>query len=65
MCRFAKAGKGAKRGVAGTLERVAERSVSSQPLTAFDWSPDRLGLFCCTALDQTLRVGFVTKLQNL
>ena len=63
--RSAKAGKGAARGVAGALERLAARGLSSQPLTGFDWSPDKLGLFACTALDQTLRVGFVTRLQAL
>ena len=26
---------------------------------------DKLGLFCCAALDQTLRVGFVTRLHML
>ena len=63
-CRSMKAG-GAARGVAGTMERVAERSLSAQPLTALDWSPEKLGLFCCAALDQTLRVGFVTRLHTL
>ena len=56
---------GSARGVAGSMERVAERSLSTQPLTALDWSPDKLGLFCCAALDQTLRVGFVTRLHTL
>ncbi|KAK9838309.1 hypothetical protein WJX81_003592 [Elliptochloris bilobata] len=63
--RFMKVGKGVARGVAGSVERIAERGLSTQPLTALDWSPDKLGLFCCTALDQTLRVGFATKLHLL
>ncbi|KAK9804057.1 hypothetical protein WJX73_000030 [Symbiochloris irregularis] len=63
--RSEKAGDGSIRGVAGTVEELAEASFSSQPICAFDWSPDRLGLFCCAALDQCLRVGITTRLQNL
>jgi hypothetical protein len=52
-------------GVAGGVERLASRALSSQPLAAFDWSPDRLGLFVAAAYDQALRVGVVTKLHTL
>lgn len=52
------------RGVPGTVEELAEAAMSSQPICAFDWSPDRLGLFCCAALDQCLRTGIVTRMQT-
>ena len=56
---------GVQGGIAGTVEDVAEASLSAQPLCSLDWSPDRDGLFCCAALDQCLRVGAVTKLYSL
>lgn len=52
-------------GVAGSVELLASRSVSSQPVSSLDWSPDKEGLFCCCAFDQTLRVGIVTKLRTV
>lgn len=48
--------------MAGTVEELAQASLSSQPLSCFDWCADRAGLFCCGALDQCLRVGIVTGL---
>ena len=39
--------------------------VSEQPISAFAWNQEKQGLFCCTALDQTVRVGLVTKLHLL
>ena len=51
--------------MAGTIEELAEATLSAQPLTALSWSPDKAGLFCCAALDQCLRVGCVTKLQSV
>jgi hypothetical protein len=41
--------------VAGSVELLASRAVSSQPVASLDWSPDKEGLFCCAAFDQTLR----------
>lgn len=40
-------------------QQVAVSEMTQQPVTAFDWSPDRCGLFACTALDQCVRVGLV------
>ncbi len=57
--------EGKELGVAGSVELVASRNMSSQPVCSLDWSPDKEGLFCCAAFDQTLRVGIVTKLKNL
>ncbi|WIA34433.1 hypothetical protein OEZ86_012767 [Tetradesmus obliquus] len=56
---------GKELGVAGSVQQLAQRSLSSQPVNSFDWSPDKQGLFVCSALDQCLRVGFVTKLHKL
>ncbi|KAJ9521928.1 hypothetical protein QJQ45_024806 [Haematococcus lacustris] len=44
-------------GVAGSVELVASRAMSSQPVCSLDWSPDKEGLFCCAAFDQTLSSG--------
>jgi len=52
-------------GVAGSLELLNSRVISTQPIVSFDWSPDREGLGVLTALDQTCRVFIVTKLDRL
>eukprot|EP00884_Botryococcus_braunii_P001227 jgi/Botrbrau1/11104/Bobra.0219s0013.1 len=57
--------KGEAIGVAGSIEELAQADLTSQPISSFDWSPDKAGLFCCAALDQCVRVGFVTKVNNL
>ena len=62
MRRSVKDGQGREVGVAGTVEELAQASLSSQPLSCFNWCADRAGLFCCGALDQCLRVGIVTGL---
>lgn len=49
-------------GVAGSVELLNSRVISSQPIVSFDWSPDREGLCCLSCLDQTVRVYIVTKL---
>ena len=65
LCRSDKASDGDLMGIAGTVEEISDVTFSSQPICAFDWSPDRLGLFCCAALDQCLRIGMVTRLQTM
>uniref|UniRef100_A0A7S2QTR2 WD repeat-containing protein 92 n=1 Tax=Chlamydomonas chlamydogama TaxID=225041 RepID=A0A7S2QTR2_9CHLO len=57
--------EGHELGVAGSVEMLANRNFSSQPVSAFDWSPDKEGLFVCGAFDQTIRVGVVTKLSKV
>lgn len=52
-------------GVAGTLGLLQTASVSEQPVNAFDWSPDKMGLCAFTSYDQTVRVGIVTKLNKI
>jgi hypothetical protein len=56
---------GRPRGVAGKVELVNARILSTQPFVGFDWSPDKEGLACAVCLDQTLRVFIVTKLGKL
>lgn len=52
-------------GVAGSMQQLSNRTMSSQPINSFDWSRDKSGLFVCSAFDQCIRVGFVTKLNKL
>lgn len=56
---------GSDLGVAGTLELLADRNVSTQPIASFDWSPDKEGLFVSGSFDQCIRVGVVTKLNKV
>jgi WD40 repeat protein len=51
-------------GVAGNVELLNSRVVSTQPIVSFDWSPDREGLCCMSSLDQTLKVYIVTRLDK-
>lgn len=53
------------RGVAGSVELLNSRVLSTQPMVSLDWSRDMIGLACAACLDQTLRVYIVTKLDKL
>ena len=50
------------KGVAGYVEKLNDCSVAQQPISGLDWSPDKLGLACMCALDQTVKVVITTKL---
>lgn len=50
-------------GVMGTVQQLQNGIVSTQPVSAMDWSPDKRGLCACIAFDQVVRVLIVTKLQ--
>jgi hypothetical protein len=52
-------------GVAGTVNLLQNVTMSTQPISSFDWSPDKEGLCVCTAFDQTLRVLITTKLNRV
>jgi hypothetical protein len=52
-------------GVMGELELINDAILAPQPIGSFDWSPDKLGLCAMTGFDQTLKVGFVTRLNTL
>lgn len=49
-------------GVIGELSLLQNATLSDQPITAFDWCVDKIGLSVCSAFDQTLRVLITTKL---
>ena len=42
-------------GKMGDIELLNSRVISTQPVTSFDWSPDKAGLCCMSCLDQTVR----------
>jgi hypothetical protein len=52
-------------GVVGSLEALANKTLSSQPIASMDWHPDKAGLFVSAAFDQCIRVGMVTKVHSL
>lgn len=52
-------------GVVGSMTQLSGKQLSTQPVNAFSWSPDKQGLFVCSSFDQCIRVGFVTKLQKV
>lgn len=55
---------GIDQGVVGNLTLLQNITVSSQPVSSLDWSPDKQGLAVCTAFDQCLRVIITTKLNT-
>lgn len=56
--------EGLKKGIAGTCDLLNARILSSQPLVAWDWCADKEGLAAAAALDQSVRVYIVTKLDR-
>ncbi|RYE84431.1 MAG: hypothetical protein EOO65_02270 [Methanosarcinales archaeon] len=64
MKRSVRDAEGAVRGVAGTLELLNARIVSSQPIVSYDWHRAKLGLGAAASLDQTVRVFMVTNLDK-
>lgn len=62
--RSVKDANGEQIGVAGTLNMLASKNLSSQPLCGWDWSPDKEGLACCCSFDQAVRVVVVTRLNR-
>lgn len=52
-------------GVMGSLTKLQNVTLATQPIASFDWSADKEGLGVCTAFDQTLRVLVVTKLNKV
>lgn len=51
-------------GVTGSLERLQTANVAEQPVGAFDWNADKLGLCAFAGFDQAIRIGLVTKLDR-
>lgn len=56
--------EGVPLGVVGSMELLNSRTISTQPISCFDWSPDKEGLAVCGSFDQTVRVIIVTKLHK-
>ena len=56
---------GVEIGVPGNLQLLQNVGLSTQPLSGFQWSPDKLGLAVSTGFDQTIRVIVCTKLNTL
>jgi WD40 repeat protein len=52
-------------GVAGTMNLLNSKNVSTQPISSWDWSPDKEGLAVCGSFDQTVRVVIVTRLNKV
>jgi len=63
--RFIKDAKGNEKGVMGEIELIAEEKIATQPIVGWDWHKDKIGLACCTSLDQKVKVIIVTKLAKL
>jgi WD40 repeat protein len=53
---------GIERGVAGTVEMLNQKELSTQPMISFDWHMNKTGLAVFACLDQTCRVAICTKL---
>jgi hypothetical protein len=60
-----KDGEGNAMGVAGTVNLQQNVTLSTQPISSFDWSPDKEGLGVCSAFDQQIRVVLVTRLKSI
>ena len=54
--------EGNERGVIGKLELLNQRDICQQPVSAFDWNKDKLGLGVLCGLDQTVKILITTKL---
>lgn len=63
--RVTKDDEGQNVGVAGTVNLQQNVTLSTQPISSFDWSPDKEGLAVCTSFDQQIRIIIVTKLKAI
>jgi len=55
---------GIEQGIMGNISLLQNCTLSSQPISSLDWSPDKQGLAICTSFDQCLRVIITTKLNT-
>lgn len=65
VSRSKKLDDGSEVGVTGNTNLLQHATITEQPITSFEWSPDKVGLSACTGLDQTLRIVINTKLSTL
>lgn len=63
--RFEENQDGTKIGVIGSLQKLQNVTLSTQPIHSFDWHPDKKGLAVCSSFDQSLRILVVTKLDTI
>ncbi|XP_001514190.2 WD repeat-containing protein 92 isoform X1 [Ornithorhynchus anatinus] len=63
--RSKKDSEGVEMGIAGSVSLLQNVTLSTQPISSLDWSPDKRGLCVCSAFDQTVRVLIVTKLNKV
>ena len=63
--RVVKDADGRDAGVAGAMDLLNKRNVSTQPISSWDWSPDKEGLAVCGSFDQQIRVVIVTRLNKV
>ncbi|KAI8855051.1 WD40-repeat-containing domain protein [Chytridium lagenaria] len=52
-------------GVPGKIVNLNHIDIAEQPISSLDWSPDKQGLCAFISFDQHVRVGVVTKLDQL
>lgn len=53
-----------QQGIAGSTTQICELVPTDQPVSSFDWSADKAGLFCSGSFDQRIRVGSITFLNR-
>ena len=63
--RSKKDSEGVEMGVAGSVSLLQNVTLSTQPVSSLDWSPDKRGLCICSSFDQMVRVLIVTKLHKI
>ncbi|XP_042238731.1 dynein axonemal assembly factor 10-like isoform X1 [Homarus americanus] len=63
--RSKKLDDGSEIGVVGESKPLQNATLTDQPITSFDWSPDKMGLSVCSGLDQAIRIVIVTKLNTV
>lgn len=63
--RAQKDGEGVEMGVAGAINLQQNVTLSTQPISSYDWSPDKEGLAVCSSFDQQIRIIIVTKLKSI
>lgn len=63
--RSKKDSEGVEMGVAGSVSLLQNVTLSTQPISSLDWSPDKRGLCLCSSFDQMVRVLIVTKLHKI
>lgn len=48
----------------GRIEKLNDQILAQQPIVSLDFHQDKIGLACFAALDQTVKVCIVTRLDR-